>query len=114
MGWERDRGQGVSIRPTAYSTGGRGFPRLQARIYELRRSVSVQELNTSMAKGDAYDAHYFAYSQALAEIEEIEELLAWYGAWASRRPWAGWQSWLVLGMALVSGILSVLAIWPKG
>ena len=87
---------------------------MQARVYELRRSASVQELNTSLAKDDAYDGHHFAYENALAEIEEIEALLAWYGAWASRRPWAGWQSWLVLGMALVSGILSVLAMWRGG
>lgn len=100
MAWDRRR-----------SEQWHSFPRLQARIYELRRSASLQELNAQVAKDGGYDSHHFAYVNALAEIEEIEALLGWYGAWVSRRPWAGWQSWLVLGAALVSGILSVLAMW---
>jgi len=85
---------------------------LQARLYELRRAASVAEMNAEVSdNGGRYDAHHFAYENALAEIEEIEALLAWYGAWASQRSWAGWQSWLVLAAALASGILSALAMW---
>ncbi len=98
MGWKEHEAQ-------------RTFPRLQARIYELRRSASIHELNAEVAgKDGGYDSHHFAYVNDLAEIEEIEALLGWYGVWASRRSWAGWQSWLVLVAALVSGMLSVLAM----
>ncbi len=91
--------------------GGQGsFPRLQARIYELRRSVSVHEMNAEAARDGSYEAHHFAYVNALAEVEEIEALLAWHGAWAQRQSWLGWQSWLVSAAALVSVLLSILAM----
>jgi len=64
----------------------------------------------SQEKG-GYDANHFRYENVMEEIEEIEALLAWYEAWVQRRSWSAWQSWVVLAAAVVSGILSVLALW---
>jgi len=89
----------------------RNFPRLQSRIYELRRAASLSGMSAGIAKdGGSQSGSMFAYQSAQAEIEEIEVLLGLFAERSARSIWVGWQLWVVLLAALFSAALSMLSI----